>query len=378
MIEASVVVATYNRSEALARLLGTLAKQNVPRDLFEVVVVDDGSREDARPVAARFTSSLQIAAIRQKNSGVAVARERGVHEARGRIVIFLDDDMRVPRSFVAEHIAAHAGYDDRVVMGELLADEKLAEMPLFERLHAYQLEKAARRYAASGTFAGQEVYTANLSLPRELFLRVGGFDPAFFIEDVELGVRLERAGAALVFSRKAPAVHASDHTKLHKWLDRCHLEGRDWVRLARKHPSVLGASPWSFFRNANPFSRPLFAAAVVAPAAAPALARTIFSGALGADALGADRAVAALMTLVYGVQYYGGVRKETGSLRDALRAYRAYVRQLDSERAAAKRRKADVDGYDDDRPSGDRLRGPESRAAKMGVVLGHLSRNAPA
>lgn len=326
MIRASIVVTTYNRHERLKRVLGTLARQTVPRDEYEVVVVDDGSREDATPVAEAFAAELQISVLRQENSGIAVARQRGVERARGRIVVFLDDDMLAFGDFVAQHLAEHEGHDDRVVMGELLPDENIAQMPLFERYHAHQLTRAAERYAEAGTFAGQEVYTGNLSLPRDLFFRVGGFDPAFFIEDVELGVRLEKAGAKFVFSRAAATVHASDHTSLEKWLARSALEGRDWVRLWRKHPSTRAANPWRFFTDANPLSRPFYVAAVLVPKAAPALSRLVFHGASRGDALGWDRATVSAMTLLYGIQYFQGVREASGSLRGAIEGYRAYTR----------------------------------------------------
>jgi GT2 family glycosyltransferase len=326
MVRASVIVATYDRKGPLARLLATLANQTVPRDDYEVIVVDDGSREDVTPVVSAFAKAMQVSVLRQENSGVAVARQRGVERARGEIVIFLDDDMLAAEDFVAQHLAAHEGRADRVVMGELLPDAKLAEMPLFERYHAYQLEKAARRYAEAGTFAGHDVYTGNLSLPRALFFRAGGFDPGFHLEDVELGVRLEKAGAKFVFSREVASVHASDHTSLEKWLARSVRDGRDWVRLVRKHPSVRDANPWRFLAAANPLSRPFFVAAVLVPAAAPALGRLVFRGAARANALGLGRATLSAMTLVYGIQYFGGVREETGSLRQTFEAYRDYRR----------------------------------------------------
>lgn len=371
MILASVVVATYNRREPLARLLATLAEQSVGRDQFEVVVVDDGSREDATPIAAPFAGALDVSVLRQDNSGVAVARDRGTRRARGRVVIFLDDDMLVGRDFVAQHLEAHGDARDRVVMGELLPDERLAEMPLFERFHAHHLAKNAERYGATGTFGGHEVYTGNLSLPRELFLRVGGFDPTFFIEDVELGVRLERAGARFVFSRAAAAVHASDHASLERWLDRCRVEGRDWVRLARRHPTVHAASPWSFLSSANPLSRAVFAAAVAAPGAVPGLARATIRGALAADALGLRRGTIAAMTLVYGLQYYRGVREETGSAMEALGAYLSYRRREERQRAGAPserrgdgRRATHATGAGADTPpSGDRRRDASGAAA---------------
>lgn len=333
MIVVSVVVATYNRPKPLVRLLETLAQQTLPRDEYEVVVVDDGSEEDARPLVQAMTDRLQVQAIRQKNGGVAVARQRGVEEARGRVVIFLDDDMLVAEDFVEEHVRLHDGYDDRVVMGELLPDTGIAEMPLFERYHAYQLRKVADGYAASGTFAGHAVYTGNLSLTRDLFFRAGGFDPAFHIEDVELGVRLEQEGASFIFSRSVATVHASDHTSLDSWLARSVKDGADWVRLVRKHPRVRDANPWRFMKTANPIAKPFFVAAVVAPQAGPRLARLAFDGARGAAALGFERATVQAMTLVYGIQYFVGVRRETGTLREALDSYRAYRRADDAESA---------------------------------------------
>jgi glycosyltransferase involved in cell wall biosynthesis len=266
--------------------------------------------------------------LRQKNAGVAVARQRGVERARGEIVVFVDDDILVPPDFLERHLEAHAERRDRVVMGELLPDARLAEMPLFERYHAAQLEKAAERHATQGTFAGPDVYTGNLSLPRELFLRVGGFDPTFHLEDTEIGVRLEEAGAKFVFSRAASAVHASDHTSLDAWLARSCKDGRDWVRLLRKHPGVPGANPWRFLDAANPLSRPFFVAAMVAPRSIPTLSRLVFRGASIAGALGLDRATISAMTLLYGIQYFGGVRAETGSVLDTVDAYRTYKSSL--------------------------------------------------
>jgi GT2 family glycosyltransferase len=326
MIKASVIIATYDRKDLLERVLGTLATQTMPRDEYEIVVVDDGSRDDARPVAAAFASRCEISAHRQENSGVAVARQRGVERARGRIVVFLDDDMLAKEDFVEQHVASHEGHDDRVVMGELLPDARVEEMPLFERFFAYQLEKAADRFAKEGTFAGHDVYTGNLSLPRDLFFAAGGFDPSFFIEDVELGVRLEKIGATFVFSREVATVHASDHTNLDKWLARATREGRDWVRLVRKHPQAHAANPWRFLTTANPLSRPFFAAAVLAPRVAPKLSRLAFEGAARASSLGMEKAMVSAMTLAYGIQYFGGVREEHGSVRDALEGWRAYRR----------------------------------------------------
>jgi hypothetical protein len=87
---------------------------------------------------------------------------------------------------------------------------------------------------------------------------------------------------------------------------------------------LAASSPWRYLDAANLLSRPFFAAAVLAPSAAPALARVVFRAAERADAAGLDRASVSAMTLLYGIQYFRGVREETGSLRDAIADYRAW------------------------------------------------------
>jgi hypothetical protein len=104
---------------------------------------------------------------------------------------------------------------------------------------------------------------------------------------------------------------------------------------------------------------------------APLLARTAVRGALAADALGWNGKVASLMTLVYGIEYYRGVRKETGSLGDAIRAYRAYRHRAEAPRTHLPREDREL-AADDDRPSGPRVRGPEARAAFMGIARDKL------
>ena len=243
---ASVVVATYNRSRSLALLLEGLAKQTVPRDDFEVVVVDDGSAEDVTPVVSRFEQAISVTLLRQKNSGVAVARQRGVERTSGRIIVFLDDDMRVREDFVAQHLAIHEGHDDRVVLGRLLAPAG-EQISLFERSHAYRLDRLAELWTAPGSVSGHNVYTGNMSLPRELFFRAGGFDEAFFIiEDTELGVRLQAIGAQFFFAPLAASEHASDHMSLDAWLRRAVKEGRGWVRLMRVPSPAAGRMTETF------------------------------------------------------------------------------------------------------------------------------------
>src|SRR5262249_23742907 len=88
MPEVSVVIPSYNSAKYLRDAVDSVLKQTF-RD-FEVVVVDDGSTDDTQAVICRYVSSVRY--IRQDNSGVADARNRGIEASRGHYIAFLDAD----------------------------------------------------------------------------------------------------------------------------------------------------------------------------------------------------------------------------------------------------------------------------------------------
>src|SRR4051794_3983148 len=100
----SVVVPTFNRRAGLERLLRALAIQTYPADLFEVVVVDDGSTDGTYAHLRRLVLPFTSRYYRQRNQGPAAARNLGVHHARGRLLVFLDDDVAPVRSLLAEYV----------------------------------------------------------------------------------------------------------------------------------------------------------------------------------------------------------------------------------------------------------------------------------
>jgi len=327
----SVVLATYNRQDLLRRLLEQLDHQTIPPFRYEVIAVDDGSKEDTRAALADLRTSYFHRIERQDNAGPAVARQRGVDFARGKIIVFLDDDMQVKRSFLEKHLEKHAGgTGETVVLGRLRPDAKLAEMPLFERFYARMLKKQGDDFASGAEkVRGHNIYTGNVSMPKALFLRAGGFDPSFrALEDEELGIRLEKIGASFAFSDEGESVHGSDWTSMQKWMERAYRDGIYQAKVARKHPDALDSSPWRHLPNLNPVSRPFMAFSLTLPGPAKIIANAAMRTASAFDKIGLEPVAIAGMTFVYGMQYYRGVRNETGSPFDVAREYREFKRGI--------------------------------------------------
>lgn len=245
--ELSVVIPTYNRLEILRRALGLLAEEG---DRYgaphEVLVVDDGSSDGTADYLAGDTvpraSAAHFRVIAQENAGPARARNRGVREAAGELVLFLGDDILVTPGLLALHAESHRARQDSgevAVLGRTLwAPEMrpnaflrfLMEGDQFGFKHIEDNENVPYNF----------FYTANVSLRRQAMLDAGLFDESFpnaAWEDVELCYRMTRDGMRLVYEPRALAHHLHP-TSLASFCHRRELVGVDAVRLYRKHPEM--------------------------------------------------------------------------------------------------------------------------------------------
>lgn len=311
----SVVIPTYERADRIARLLDQLAAQTLAPGAFEVVVVDDGSREDPRPRIEAVKRPFHLVVERQKNAGAAAARHRGAQLARGEILLFIDDDMIPSPALLEEHLRVHDTTPRAVVIGRMESSRKLAELSLFERFHARQLEHFWTELRATGRHpSGAELCSGNLSLRRDDYFAAGGFDTSLGrAEDMELGIRLEKAGAVICYADAASTIHDSDRTNVEGWLRGAFVYGVSEQRISKKHPDEHQASPWRYLEMVGPAPTPAYALSIAAPALGRAAARAVMRLAAGLDAAGFERAALAGTTLAYGMEYYRGVRAEAGS-----------------------------------------------------------------
>lgn len=332
----SVVIATYNRAALIAGLLGRLSEQTLSPETFEVIVVDDGSATSLGERLSNLAVPYRLTLLTQVNAGPAAARHKGIECARAGIIVIIDDDMAIGPDFLACHLAVHPEGTRRVVLGRIRT-EPGAKLRLFERFQISVFDRLAQDVSSKKMrLIGSNLYTGNVSFRRDDYLRVGGFDKALRLsEDAELGIRLEEAGVEFEFSETAVAWHQSDHTSLEAWMRRSFEYGRADAQISQKHSGLSSADPWRFLFEINPLSRVLVLASALAPMPMRAFSWTAMRFSLGVARLGAEQIAIAGTTLVYGMQYYAGVRAQIGTRGEVYRSLAKFLNGADETRLPA-------------------------------------------
>ena len=241
----TVVIPTYQRCSFVQRAVEALAGQTLAPDEYEVVVSVDGSEDGTREMLAEQRVAFQLRSVWHPNRGRAAARNAGAAVARGRVVIFLDDDMEPTPRLLAAHVEAHASAQPgrmRAVIGAA----PIVTRPSTSLLTAFLAKRFQERLDALGRPERiprfDEAYTGNLSLLRATFLELGGFDESFDAyghEDYEFALRLLKAGGELVFSRAALAYQHEEKDFATLGRDAM-ARGRTAVLFASKHPEIAG------------------------------------------------------------------------------------------------------------------------------------------
>ncbi|MFL5884584.1 MAG: glycosyltransferase family 2 protein [Thermoleophilaceae bacterium] len=238
----SVCVATYNRAEPLANLLGVFAGQSYPPDRFEVVVVVDGSTDGTAERARSLELPYELRVFEQENKGLAASRNRGAHEASAPVLVFIDDDMAPVPDFLAEHAAAHGRAEGPVAALGACPPANSGDDVASLALRHWWEDYYRRRSEPDHQWVYTDFGDGNMSLPRSILEQSGGWDEEFAKstvrrQDWELAIRLIDAGVRFVDCPGAVAMHHFE-ADLATSLRNRGVEGRADVLLGTKHPGV--------------------------------------------------------------------------------------------------------------------------------------------
>ena len=229
----SVVIPTAGRPEALERCLAALAPQ---RDALgvEVIVVDDGV---VPSVVGGDDGAGPDRLLRAGGRGAAAARNLGAQAARGRLLLFLDDDLVPAPDFVARHLERH-DERPRAVVGACPPGPR--DPGLAEHAAALWWHDHFDAMADCGRLTFTGMLSGNLSIPRSTFLELGGFDESvgrLRREDWLFGLTALEAGLELSYAPDAVAVHEF-RLSVRPRLPAAYAEGRGDALLIAGRPGL--------------------------------------------------------------------------------------------------------------------------------------------
>ncbi|MGW4499688.1 glycosyltransferase family 2 protein [Micromonospora sp. NPDC004336] len=237
----SVVMPTYQDPQCLALTLRALTRQTLPPERFEVIVVRDGGSSDGYAEALAEGAGLRLRVVELAGrKGRSAARNAGARCASAPLLVFLDADSWAVPDLLERHLTWHGTPGNAAVLIGRRDEIGLADLPA---VLAGESDGIARAFPHGGDLrfgtglptddsdwlrAGWVVaYTHNISLPSEVFARVGGYREAFGlsygVEDVELFYRVDRSlpdGVNFGYDDDARVVHLPHHKNITRnWME---------------------------------------------------------------------------------------------------------------------------------------------------------------
>lgn len=117
-VDITVAICTFNRAVSLAGTLATAAALKVPPGLtWEILVVDNNSRDETRRVCEGFARRLPLRYVREERQGLSYARNRALKECRGALLVFTDDDVRLDEKWLERYWNASSAHPEADFFG---------------------------------------------------------------------------------------------------------------------------------------------------------------------------------------------------------------------------------------------------------------------
>lgn len=202
----SVIVPAYNAEKTIRECLDSLLDQTYKYEC-EVIVVDDGSTDSTSEIVSCYS---EVKLIRQSNAGPAAARNKGVEEAKGEIVLFTDSDCILTPNWIEEMVKPFK--ENREIVGvkgvyKTRQEELIARFAQLEYEDKYEIMKNYKYIDFVDTYSA--------AFKRDIFIGAGGYDSTFPVacaEDVDFSYRLSKKGYKMVFNPDAVVYHIHPNT----------------------------------------------------------------------------------------------------------------------------------------------------------------------
>ena len=237
----SIIIPVYNRPQELEELLTSLLDQHYRR--FEVIIVEDGSAISSEQVVDRFSKELNLKYFHQPNQGPGPARNYGFGQASGEYLISFDSDCIIPPDYLksvlnfmtANQVDAWGGPD--------------AGHSSFTHLQRAMAFTMSAFLTTGGIRGGTEALdhfqprSFNMGISRKVFEVTGGFHFDRYAEDIELSIRIRKAGFSSWLIPGAFVYHKR-RTSLGAFFKQVKNFGKGRIDVSRSHSGTLRLTHW--------------------------------------------------------------------------------------------------------------------------------------
>ncbi|MDO9548068.1 MAG: glycosyltransferase family 2 protein [Candidatus Marinimicrobia bacterium] len=245
----SIIIPAFNATETLPRCLDSVLYQNYPADNINIHIVNDGSTDNIDDVLQKFSLPRHFKIHTHKtNQGLSAARNTGITNSGGEIIIFLDADMEVSPNFVKNHVQMHKRSN---VVGVLSALLPAPENPIDKyQKYLYRSKRGAQKYPPLAPLPFHVFILGITSVKRFAISESGGFDykiSSYGGEDTEFAYRLwQKYPQGLFYAPHIKVIH-HHYRPFNEVLNNVRTFGQDVVPyLVQKHPEFDRLYGYSF------------------------------------------------------------------------------------------------------------------------------------
>jgi len=211
-MKATIIICTYGRSAEVSKLLIKLKEQRY-KD-FEVIVVCQGERADIEKIKNSVETFYPTKYFYEATPNLPRARNIGIREASGEIVLFLDDDVNPSKALIEEHVKNYADPKVGIVGGRVLEDKDEGGVPNSKIGTVRKIDGFAYSgFNKTVKCETMHVRGVNMSVKKEAALEIGGFDERFEgtaeYEDMDFCLRALKNRHKILFEPAAVVKHFS-------------------------------------------------------------------------------------------------------------------------------------------------------------------------
>ena len=244
----SIIIPTYNRCDRLGKALLSLNELDYDKNKLEVIVVNDGSKDNTEKVVKETSKKLsyKLKYFYQKNKKLSAARNLAINNSSGEIIVSVDDDMLFPKEWLKKLIKPLEKRDFGAVGGPSIC-------PSFATTFQRSVDHCmTTSFVGTGGMIGTTKKSfvkywprgGNMAIKKDVLDEVGLFDEKFIpSEEIDLDRRIEKAGYKLGLVKDAIVWHLP-RTSLKGFLKQIFSRGFMKIQFMKRHK---GTFEWLYF-----------------------------------------------------------------------------------------------------------------------------------